>query len=75
MGNKPQYVDLIGEATRQNHRRRISRIHEPIVDKVEEPPERKLLSNWPPARIAQWREETLTAWKLVAKSWKFKDWG
>jgi hypothetical protein len=35
---------------------------------------KRRLSNWPPARFAQWRLENLTPWKLSLKSWTFKDW-
>ena len=51
MANKPEYVDLIGEATRQ-HRRRATPL--PIVAKPEVE-ETSKLSRWPPAMIKQWK--------------------
>ena len=75
MANKPQYVDLISDATRQN-RRRDQRVLPEVkaVAPAEKVGKRKLLGNWPPARFAQWRLENLTPWKLSLKSWTFKDW-
>ncbi len=77
MANKPEYVDLISDATRQKRRRR-EETHVAVKSVFDEPeeapqPERRL-SNWPPGRIAQWRLENLTAWKTKVKAWKFKDW-
>jgi len=69
MTNKPEFVDTIGDATRQRYRRIVKRVI--IAPDVKE--ERRL-SNWPPARFAQWRLENLTPWKLRLKSWTFKDW-
>jgi hypothetical protein len=68
MADKPEFVDMISEATRQN-RRRFSR---PVVLPTEVVKETSRLSHWPPDRWVQWRLETLTPWKL--KSWKFKNW-
>jgi hypothetical protein len=67
MADKPEFVDMISEATRQS-RRRASRplLVEPEVK------ERSRMSHWPPDRMVQWRLENLTPWKV--KSWKFKDW-
>jgi hypothetical protein len=67
MADKPEFVDMIGEATRQS-RRRASR---PLLV-APEVKERSRISHWPSERMTQWRIETLTPWKL--KSWKFKDW-
>jgi hypothetical protein len=67
MADKPEFVDMISEATRQNQRRYAPRVAEPEVK------ERSRLSRWPSDRCEQWRVENLTPWKL--KSWKFKDWG
>jgi len=64
--DKPVFVDMISEATRQSRRRIMPRVVEPEVK------ETSRLSHWPPDRWQQWRIETLTPWKL--KSWKFKDW-
>ena len=74
MANKPEYVDLISSATRLKWRRTGQQtIAAPLAkDPVKE--EKRRLSNWPPARFAQWRLENLTPWKLTLKSWTFKDW-
>ncbi|MCJ9706070.1 MULTISPECIES: hypothetical protein [unclassified Bradyrhizobium] len=68
MANKPEYVDLIGEATRQ-HRRPAARLRVVAKPEVEETSK---LSRWPPAMFKQWKFENLTRWK--ASSWKLKDW-
>ena len=76
MANKPQYVDLISDATRQKRRREQTHVVAKTVfdePKEAQQPERRL-SNWPPGRIAQWRMENLTAWKMKVKGWKFKNW-
>ncbi|MBR1235276.1 hypothetical protein JQ597_24870 [Bradyrhizobium sp. AUGA SZCCT0177] len=68
MADKPEYVDMISEATRQS-RRNVSR----IVDLVPvAPKDTRRLSNWPPEHWQQWRLESLTPWKI--KPWKGKDW-
>jgi hypothetical protein len=66
MSEKPVFVDLISDATRQSRRRFTARVDEPEVK------ERSRLSHWPPDRYEQWRMENLTPWKL--RSWKFKNW-
>jgi hypothetical protein len=67
MADKPEFVDMISEATRQSRRRASGpRLVEPEVK------ERSRISHWPPDRVVQWRLENLTPWKV--KSWKFKDW-
>jgi hypothetical protein len=68
MANKPDFVDIISEATQQKRRRVMPRVIEP------EAREERRLSHWPPGRFEQWRLENLTPWKLSLKSWKFKDW-
>jgi hypothetical protein len=68
MADKPEFVDIISEATRQNRRRGM-----PAVAKAAAAEEGRL-SHWPPAHFEQWRLENLTPWKLSLKSWKFKDW-
>ena len=65
MVNKPEFVDVISEATRQHRRRAAPRVVEPEVRQTSR------LSHWPPDRWVQWRLETLTPWKL--KPWKSKD--
>ena len=67
MANKPEYVDLISDATRQ-HRRRATPLR--IVAKPE-PEETSKLSRWPPAMFRQWKVENLMPWKSA--SWKMKD--
>jgi hypothetical protein len=66
VADKPVFVDMISEATRQTRRRIMPPIVEPEIK------ETSRLSHWPPDRWVQWRMETLTPWKL--KSWKFKNW-
>ncbi|QAU44272.1 hypothetical protein [Bradyrhizobium guangzhouense] len=68
MANKPDYVDLISEATRQ-HRRRAPRLRIVAKPEVEETSK---LSRWPPAMLKQWKVETLMRWKSA--SLKLKDW-
>lgn len=68
MADKPEFVDLISEATRQNRRRAMPVDVEPIPTK-----ERSRMAHTPP-RLERWRMETLTPWKLKMKSWKFVDW-
>ena len=67
MAEKPEFVDMISEATRQIRRRTATVAISPAPVK-----ERSRMSRWPPARMVQWRLENLTPWKL--KSWKFKNW-
>ena len=66
VANKPEYVDMISEATRQSRRRVMPRVVKAEVK------EASRLSHWPPDRWEQWRLETLTPWKL--RAWKFKNW-
>ena len=68
MANKPEFVDMISEATRQSRRRAMPR----VIEAPSEVKETSRLSHWPPDRWTQWRMENLTPWKL--KSWKFKNW-
>jgi hypothetical protein len=67
VADKPEFVEMISEETRQSRLRYAApRVEEPVAG------ERSRLSHWPPDRWEQWRLETLTPWKL--KSWKFKNW-
>jgi hypothetical protein len=66
VADKPEFVDMISDATRQMRRRSAQRVIEA------EAKETSRLSHWPPDRWVQWRLETLTPWKL--KSWKFRNW-
>jgi hypothetical protein len=61
MADKPEFVDLIREATRQTRRRLAPRVEKP------EAKEKSRLSHWPPHRWVQWRMEKFTPWKL--KPW------
>ncbi|SDI69810.1 MULTISPECIES: hypothetical protein [Bradyrhizobium] len=70
MADKPEFVDMISEATKQSRRSNQSRM-------VDLPPaagtrETSRLSHRS-ERLEQWRLENITPWKI--KSWKFKDWG
>ena len=69
MTDKPEFVDMISEATRQARRRMTSRIVDlqPVATK-----EASRLSHWPPEHWQQWRMEKLTPWKI--KPWEGKDW-
>jgi hypothetical protein len=62
VADKPVFVDMISEATRQNRRSFAPRLIEPEVK------ERSRLGHWPPQRWTQWRLETITPWKV--KPWK-----
>jgi hypothetical protein len=62
MADKPEFVDMISEATRQRARGFAPRTTEPALK------EKSHLSHWPPQRWADWRMEKLTPWKL--KPWK-----
>jgi hypothetical protein len=66
--NKPEYVDLISAATRQNRRRAtpLRIIAKPEVEETSK------LSRWPPAMFKQWKIENLMRWKSA--SGKLKDW-
>ncbi len=61
MADKPEYVDMISEATRQVRRRYAPRVEEP---KVKEKPR---LGRWPPEHWVQWRTAKFMPWKL--KPW------
>lgn len=68
MADKPEFVDLISDATRQNRRRALPVDVVPIPAK-----ERSRMAHTPP-NLERWRTETLTPWKISTKSWKFVDW-
>jgi hypothetical protein len=69
MADKPEFVDLISEATRQSRRSNRSRMVDLAPAGVKETSRLSHRSE----RLEQWRLENLTPWKI--KSWKFKDWG
>jgi hypothetical protein len=69
MANKPEFVDLVRDATRQRRRTPPPK----IIAKPEVKEERRL-SNWPPSRFLR-RLENLLPWKLnLLKDWQYKDW-
>ncbi len=68
MTDKPEFVDMISEATRQVRRRMTPH----IVDLHPVAKETSRLGRWPPEHWAQWRMEKLTPWKV--KPWEGKDW-
>ena len=69
MVNKPEYVDLVSEATRQHHRLRVTPRVITAKPKVDET---SRLSRWPPAMFRQWKLQNLLPWKSA--SWKLKNW-
>ena len=70
MADKPEFVDMISEATPQSRRRIMPRIVDlPTAARSRKP----RVSVMPSDHLEQWRMEKLTPWKI--KSWKFKDWG
>ena len=70
MAEKPVFVDLISEATRQ-HRRRAMPVDVDPMPSIQV--EASRMSHTPP-RLERWRLETLTPWKIKMKSWKFVNW-
>ena len=72
MADKPVFVDLIGEATRQNRRRAMPVDVDPLPSSGTSKPLSRM-SHTPP-RLERWRLETLTPWKIKMKSWKFVTW-
>jgi hypothetical protein len=72
MADKPVFVDLIGEATRQNRRRAMPVDIDPLPRSGNSKPLSRM-SHTPP-RLERWRLETLTPWKIKMKSWKFVNW-
>jgi post-segregation antitoxin (ccd killing protein) len=65
MTDKPEFVDLISDATRQNRRRAMTVDVEPVVKETSRLAHRS-------TRMEQWRIENLTPWKL--KPWGVKHW-
>ena len=72
MAEKPEFVDVISEATRQ-HRRRAMPIDVDPMPSTTSTKERSRMAHTPP-RLERWRDETLTPWKITLKSWKFVNW-
>ncbi|MDE2378027.1 hypothetical protein [Bradyrhizobium sp.] len=66
MTEKPDYVDLISDATRQR-RRRATPLRVVTAPEIEET---SRLSRWPPALFRQWKLENLMRWKT--DSWKHR---
>jgi len=67
MTDKPEFVDVISEATRQKYRRVMPRVLRKKAAREE-----SRLSHWPPEHVLQWRIENLMPWKI--KRWQLKDW-
>lgn len=57
MTEKPEFVDLIKDATRQSRPKAVVRTVETA------PIGRPRIGNWPPPRWAQWRMELRKPWK------------
>ena len=65
MADKPVFVDLISEATRQVRRRIVRQ------DVAPEAKQESRLGHRS-SRMDQWRVQTFTPWKL--RPWNWKDW-
>jgi hypothetical protein len=65
VADKPEFVDMISEATRQVRRRMAPRIVDLLPAATKEA---SRLSHWPPEHWAQWRLAKLTPWKI--KPWE-----
>lgn len=61
---KPEFVDLVGEATHQSWRRPVARASAAKTAEagVSGKP-RSRLSHWPPVRLQDWRLDLLKPWK------------
>ena len=57
MTDKPEFVDLIRDATHQRRPKPVARPVNPT------PVERPRIGKWPPPRLAQWRLELRKPWK------------
>jgi hypothetical protein len=68
VADKPEFVDLISEATTQSRRRNMTRIVDLPATVAKET---SRLSHWS-EHFEQWRMENLTPWKI--KPWKAKQW-
>jgi hypothetical protein len=66
VADKPEFVDMISEATRQARRRVVRRVAAPEVK------EASRLSHWPPEHWQEWRLETLSPWRMKSK--KSRSW-
>ena len=75
MADKPEFVDLIGDATRQKRRRAMPVEIDPLPSRSSSGPsrERSRMAHSRP-HLERWRDETLTPWKITLKSWKFVNW-
>ena len=69
MADKPEFVDLISDATKQSRRGNQSR----MVDLPTAPSKKTSRLSHRSERLEQWRLENLTPWKI--KPWGAKDWG
>ena len=69
MATKPEFVDTISAATRQNWRR----VEKRSIEAAPVTEERSKLSHWPPTSILEWRLDTFTPWRI--KGWHVRLWG
>jgi hypothetical protein len=74
MADKPEFVDLIGEATRQNRRRTMPVEIDPLPSSSKGGTRERSRMAHPRPQLERWRDETLTPWKITLKSWKFVNW-
>jgi hypothetical protein len=65
VADKSEFVDIISEATRQVRRRVVRRVAEPEAKEGSRLGHRS-------SRLAQWKVQTFTPWKL--RAWNWKDW-
>jgi len=63
VADKSEFVDMIGEATRQSRRR----VKPNVVDLMPASKEVSRLSRWPPGSWKEWRLQTLMPWRI--KPW------
>lgn len=73
MADKPEFVDLISDATRQNRRRAMPVEVDPLPSARGPAKKRSRMAHARP-QMERWRDETLTPWKITLKSWKFVNW-
>ncbi len=69
MADKPEFVDMISEATKQSRRSNQAR----MVDLPPAPGAKETSRLAHRQSMVEWRLENLTPWKI--KPWKFTNWG
>jgi hypothetical protein len=72
MAEKPEFVDVISEATRQHRRRAMPIDVDPMPASAGTKDRSRMAHST--ARQERWRLETLTPWKIKLKPWEFVDW-